>query len=327
MEKKVYYGLDLLKFIMALMVVMIHVKPNVHSEILTAIFNPLMGVAVPIFFVISSMLIFSRVQKGGSLGKWCKRLSILYLVWLLIDSWFIVFRKGYFKLGLVDGTIDFVKDLFLGSTYPGSWFLSALLMSVIVVFFLSKILHPYVVMFITLLVAMYVRNISLLPDDWLGPYDWYASHVREEVNLSFPSQMVWISFGQIIASNLSLIEKHRKVFFPLCIIISVVCYALAIWCKNPFSIYFFVIAVFIVFFLLKLPNHPVYKRMREISILMFLFHFSIAGKMDIFCSFVGDSLLTNYVYYFLVLGISIVFAESILRLEKIKVLGFLKYTH
>ena len=67
--------------------------------------------------------------------------------------------------------------------------------------------------------------------------------------------------------------------------------------------------------------------MREISILMFLFHFSIAGKMDIFCSFVGDSLLTNYVYYFLVLGISIVFAESILRLERIKVLGFLKYTH
>lgn len=327
MEKKVYYGLDLLKFIMALMVVMIHVKPNVHSEILTAIFNPLMGVAVPIFFVISSMLIFSRVQKGGSLGKWCKRLSILYLVWLLIDSWFIVFRKGYFKLGLVDGTVDFVKDLFLGSTYPGSWFLSALLMSVIVVFFLSKILNPYIVMFITLLVAMYVRNISLLPDDWLGPYDWYASHVREEVNLSFPSQMVWISFGQIIASKLSLIEKHRKFFFPLCIIISVVCYALAIWCKNPFSIYFFVIAIFIVFFLLKLPNHPVYKRMREISILMFLFHFSIAGKMDIFCSFVGDSLLTNYVYYFLVLGISIVFAESILRLERIKVLGFLKYTH
>lgn len=327
MEKKVYYGLDLLKFIMALMVVMIHVKPNVHSEILTAIFNPLMGVAVPIFFVISSMLIFSRVQKGGSLGKWCKRLSILYLVWLLIDSWFIVFRKGYFKLGLVDGTVDFVKDLFLGSTYPGSWFLSALLMSVIVVFFLSKILNPYIVMFITLLVAMYVRNISLLPDDWLGPYDWYASHVREEVNLSFPSQMVWISFGQIIASKLSLIEKYRKFFSPLCIIISVVCYALAIWCKNPFSIYFFVIAIFIVFFLLKLPNHPVYKRMREISILMFLFHFSIAGKMDIFCSFVGDSLLTNYVYYFLVLGISIVFAESILRLERIKVLGFLKYTH
>lgn len=49
MKSKTYNGLDLLKFIMALFVVMIHVKPNVHSEVLTTMLDPIMSIAVPIF--------------------------------------------------------------------------------------------------------------------------------------------------------------------------------------------------------------------------------------------------------------------------------------
>lgn len=70
MRTKTYNGIDLLKFIMALFVVMIHVKPNAHSEILSTIFNPILGIAVPIFFVLSSVLIFTKLTKvnmGGTL--------------------------------------------------------------------------------------------------------------------------------------------------------------------------------------------------------------------------------------------------------------------
>lgn len=65
MKSKTYNGLDLLKFIMALFVVMIHVKPNVHSDILTTVFNPILSIAVPIFFVLSSVLIFNKLTNGG----------------------------------------------------------------------------------------------------------------------------------------------------------------------------------------------------------------------------------------------------------------------
>lgn len=65
MKSKTYNGLDLLKFIMALFVVMIHVKPNAHSEILTTVFNPILSIAVPIFFVLSSVLIFNKLTNGG----------------------------------------------------------------------------------------------------------------------------------------------------------------------------------------------------------------------------------------------------------------------
>lgn len=69
MKSKTYNGLDLLKFIMALFVVMIHVKPNVHSEVLTTMLDPIMSIAVPIFFILSSVLIFNKLTKaeGGTL--------------------------------------------------------------------------------------------------------------------------------------------------------------------------------------------------------------------------------------------------------------------
>ena len=69
MKSKTYNGLDLLKFIMALFVVMIHVKPNVHSEILTTVFNPILSIAVPIFFVLSSVLIFKKLTKSKWRGR------------------------------------------------------------------------------------------------------------------------------------------------------------------------------------------------------------------------------------------------------------------
>lgn len=71
MKSKSYNGLDLLKFIMALFVVMIHVKPNGHSEVLTTIFNPILSIAVPIFFVLSSALIFNKLteMRGGDFAS------------------------------------------------------------------------------------------------------------------------------------------------------------------------------------------------------------------------------------------------------------------
>lgn len=78
--RKQYNGLDVLKFIMALAVIMIHVQPNNHSANLTELTSPLLSIAVPVFFVISSMLIFSKL--GGVFG----------LVEILQTSWLAIFQ-------------------------------------------------------------------------------------------------------------------------------------------------------------------------------------------------------------------------------------------
>ena len=332
MKSKTYNGLDLLKFIMALFVVMIHVKPNAHSEILTAMLNPIMSIAVPVFFVLSSVLIFNKltnVNGGGysSLIRYGKRLAILYFCWLLIDSWFVLFKRPYIVDGFPDGCLEFVKDLFFGTTYPGSWFLSALLVSVVLVYIGCRTIGKLATVGCALLISLYVSYIDAFPEQMRTVYEWYANHIRPEVNLSFPSQMIWVAIGMVIGIELDGLIFRKKTIYPCAVGLVIVCYMLSLFWHSILIKYVWVISVCLIAFFIKLPDSPVYKRIRNYSILMFLFHFSIAGKMPIFCSFVGDSLLTNWLYYIMVVIASIIFAEVVLRLEKVHHLEFLKYLH
>ena len=67
-SKKTYVGLDLLKFVMALVVVAIHVKPFETNAVLTAIFKPCLDAAVPVFFLISAFLLFFKIELNEK--KW-----------------------------------------------------------------------------------------------------------------------------------------------------------------------------------------------------------------------------------------------------------------
>lgn len=173
---KNYNCLDVLKFVMALLIVMIHVQPNHHSELLQHFFYPFLSNAVPVFFVCSSILLFKKVgdakNGGGIILHFCKRLGLLYFSWLLIDSWFLIYRKSYFQENIINGAFEFVKDLFLGTTFPGSWFLSALFVSVVFVYCFSRIVGPYITMTISLSISCYFVYISALSYQYHGLYNW-----------------------------------------------------------------------------------------------------------------------------------------------------------
>ena len=329
--KKQFNAIDVLKFVMAMFVVMIHVKPNAHSENLTMVLSPFLSIAVPVFFIISSMLIFSKLNSNGggycTLLKYCKRIGSLYLSWFIIDFWYIWTNKSYFSTGAVNGTTELFKDLIFSTTFPGSWYLSASVMGVVIVYLLNKIIHPVMVFLMAYLVSYYIGNVELFPDYMHGIYNWYASTFREEVTLSFPAQMVWISIGQMLALYLNRLDGQKKHLLPslgaICILAFIACMLFKCVAVK------IVLAVSLVLICLQidLPSKPIYKRLRNYSILMFFFHFSIAGKMALLTRYVGDTLLTNWIYYLLVVTVSIAFAEAILRLEKKPFFKILKYTH
>lgn len=325
---KQYNGVDILKFVMALIVVMIHVKPNIHSNELFVLFKPLTMVAVPVFFVISSVLIFNKLNNGnnGALLKYCKRIGILYLCWLIIDSWFVFTHKSYFTEGWIRGFLDFIKDVFFATTFPGSWFLSASVIGVVLVYYMSQKVNSFIVFLLCLLMYLYVCAITQLPAEFKTPYKWYAEHVREEVHLSFPAQMIWISLGQLISKKISWLQSVRNVY-PISVWISCVSFFLLMLTGNQILKIVVVLMFVITAYLVNIPNKPIYKRIRNYSILVFFFHFCIAGKMNRFCNIVGDSLLTNWLYYILVVIVSITFAEAVLRLEQHRGFSYLKYLH
>ena len=342
--RKYYPGIDLLKFIMSLVVVAIHVKPFETSSVLFRLFSPLFQSAVPVFFLCSSFLLFNKIasnsnrvvgESGGKLRvvfHFISRIGLLYLVWFVIDLPFIIANKGYFKeFGILESIGVFIKDLFLGTTFPGSWFLSALVVSVIIVFGFSRWIGDALTFVLALLVYVYVTGQDFIPENWQGLYNWYSQNVRKEVYNSFPFALVWVAMGACSSSNwykriVNSISRNTTLLW-LCFGIT---YLLMVAYPKFASLLVLLLVptLFEIGKTIRLESSNKWKFLREASILIFLFHFSIAGKKDLFLDFVGNySLVYHLVFYIIVVMISFMFASCILLLEKNKFFRLLKYLH
>ena len=102
-NSKVGNSYDLLKFIMALLIVAIHTNAFYGPWFCTW-FQPVIYIAVPVFFVLSSMFYFIKVRKNISdrfsiLKQYVKRIGTLYCFWFIINIPFIQNNHHYFTNG------------------------------------------------------------------------------------------------------------------------------------------------------------------------------------------------------------------------------------
>lgn len=95
LEKKNYYGIDLLKFIMAVCVVAIHTQPlySIQSIVVQRLFDTITSLAVPYFFSVSGFLLFSKIDANilsrksmEVCKKYLSRVLSLYVIWNIIYS-------------------------------------------------------------------------------------------------------------------------------------------------------------------------------------------------------------------------------------------------
>lgn len=94
---------DALKFMMALLIVAIHTKAFNGAWFCDWV-QPIEYIAVPVFFVLSSMFYFRKVAKQGvnrlaCLRHYLSRLSVLYLFWFIVNIPFIQHNHHYFQYG------------------------------------------------------------------------------------------------------------------------------------------------------------------------------------------------------------------------------------
>ncbi|NDV62312.1 acyltransferase [Puniceicoccales bacterium CK1056] len=125
-------ALDSLKVLLAVFVVGIHSyflngSGTLWGDLLG---NGLFRVAVPVFFIINGYF-FSRVLAGESLMPWFKKVFFLYMAWM------VVFLPFYIPGSLtVSSFARFLKTLALG--YHHIWYLSAFILSGIVIYLLRN---------------------------------------------------------------------------------------------------------------------------------------------------------------------------------------------
>lgn len=131
--KKSYDSFDLFKFIVSFVVMIVHTNPLGESRFHWL--HPWVRIAIPVYFMISAFLFFSKYdslpeeKKNGYLVKFIKRDLTLYLFWFIVFLPFTIVYRDYFHKGIV----YFIGSILLGSSFPASWYLMALVIAIVIV--------------------------------------------------------------------------------------------------------------------------------------------------------------------------------------------------
>ncbi len=194
-------NLDVLKFIMALVIVWL------HSGFYPPCLSPLLRIPVPVFFIISAYLFFRKlytVEAEGAasgrrrLAKFVKRSLILYAFWFVVTFPVTYVNRHYGGMGLGDMISNIIYGIFLQSTFVASWYITALVISVIIVYALRR--HLLVALAIG--GAMYVvccieTNYYYAFPAFVGRYSSvFGSY---DIFTSFPAGIFWVAVGAVIA--------------------------------------------------------------------------------------------------------------------------------
>ena len=129
-EKKNYYGIDLLKFIMAVCVVAIHTQPlySIQSIVVQRLFDTITSLAVPYFFSVSGFLLFSKIDANISCTKnmevckrYLSRVLSLYVIWNIIYLPITIFGFKENNMSFARYVLDCIRGfLFIGQQFY-SW--------------------------------------------------------------------------------------------------------------------------------------------------------------------------------------------------------------
>jgi len=143
-ERKQYASLDLMKFIMAMLILTQHTSNEwAHSTGLVHAFFGLGNFAVPFFFACSGFLFFSKLntlsadEQKGYYKKWSLRIGKMYLIWSLIYFVFVLY--GWIDRGFTMEMLGrYLHRAIVFSTYATIWFLPALWVGVSIVYWMKR---------------------------------------------------------------------------------------------------------------------------------------------------------------------------------------------
>lgn len=186
-ERKQYPAIDVVKFIMAILILMQHTCNEwAHSTGLVHAFFGLGNFAVPFFFTCSGFLFFSKYnglisgEQKSYYKKWSLRIGKMYIVWTLIYFIFVVnswFMDGFSWVK----PLNWIHRAIVFSTYATIWFLPALWLGVTICCMLKKY-FSFKASLIMIIILFGFGNLFGSYDNILikipvveSFYDWYMS--------------------------------------------------------------------------------------------------------------------------------------------------------
>ena len=284
MKNKVNSVYDILKIILSIMIVLI------HSGVLVNILYPWLRIAVPLFFIMSSYFLFSKLNKESDEKKkkeivkaFILRNLKLYLIWFIILLPITLdYHKYFINFSLIKGIGYLIRDYLFSSTFFTSWFIMALIEGAIIIYYCSKKINTKILFAISFIVYAFIVitcTYTFIPSLNITKYLRYAIMYPQN---SFLVSLIWIMIGKMFADNkinyssklntiiliVSLILLFMEWFFIKEKTIDVTrdCYFMLI--PVSISIYYFVLKIKPFYF-----SQSIF--IRKISTVMYVSHKSI----------------------------------------------------
>lgn len=335
--------LDLLKFILSFLIVAI------HTHLFDPYLYPWLRLAVPLFFIVSSYLFFtkinactSNVEKLTALKNFVLRNLKLYAFWFVVLFPINIFTRGWFDGGFWSGILTIIQSFFLASTFTASWFIMALIIGVSIVFFASKKLNNTSLFIIGTVIFVLICIRSAYMFLFKDP-EWVQSilvgvvkyeNIMCEPMTSFPVGIFWIVCGKMFADGAFSRFKIKASSVVLAVSAGLL---LTEWLiLKHFSGNFnkdsylmlapCSIAIFNILIQLKPVSLKYAREMRKISIIVYASHGAVISCISYLFNLAGWS-APSVIKFFLTVIICVGGAILILYLEKKKYFTWLKYSH
>lgn len=323
------YGFDLLKIIMACLIVAVHARAF-ENPILNQWMAPLMNVSVPLFFVLSSFFMFRKLgiteQPGWNIFKgFAFRLILLYAFWFFVNLPLYIHESGFIHMPITETLRRTLIDATIGNTFHGSWFISALLLGCTVIYLVHLIGKSAGVILVMAYAYMFTQMPNVLPASLIAMREW-ISNQDCILTLTFFRGIYCVGIGYLLSKK-HIDKTLQKVPLYMSAILSLLIYFILVFVSQNHAIIFaFIISLYALAYNLKLEPSNTYKHFRNLSILFYLLHFNICGFFHKAFPAV-DWLYSGVFFYAIVLAVVLAIAEFILWAEKQKGLSWLKYSH
>ncbi|HJH71630.1 MAG TPA: acyltransferase [Bacteroidaceae bacterium] len=322
-KKKVYYGLDFLKFLMALLIIATHSQLLVEYNNIYHIATIIYSLAVPTFFSISTYFYAKKLlstQTQHDAWKICKkdifRLLLLGFFWLIIDlpmTWNTFISIANWK--------ECIAGFFIMDPVRGLWFIKALIINKIILYlFRNHLKNLSIISFIVFI--LFSLGYTPLLNGFSHPYHPY---------FNFYFHTFFCCIGALFAKYQCLTSLRTDILAIFLIVIFLwhlynYDYAVIAW--RIICPFFFMNTFLHICCTPKETIKPLFLYMRKVSILFYFLHFNFLWLYNSILSLNDISIFSFSIIRYVVILVCCFFTSIvILKIEKIKFFSFLKYSH
>lgn len=310
-----------------------------HTDVIPPAIQPILTLAVPLFFMMTSYFFFlkivdlNEIEKKSALKKYVLRNAKLYAFYFVLLFPTFVIDRNWFEAGFMIGFVKMLRGILLSGTFGGSWFITAAVTDVVLVYCLSKKMSDKWICLISLtafLICCIDSNYCrLIFSNEVLEKAYYQSHqFFTYPRYTFPAGMLWVSLGKSLASN--PVFMKRSIISILCwfslpfLFIEDTVVRYMQWPSDGNTCYLSFIPICLCFFVwfgvsdFKVAGSAL---LRKMSTMIYCMHLSIIFWLRELTA------CGNYVVFVIAMLVSTIISLIIIRMQKYPKLNWLKYAY